>query len=75
MAVKNVAPCGSAVVPPSELFTFKKSYHSIAVFEQFHFRPRRNDFQRVAFCVTQDKSAAGREQLRQIFIIEQLLRE
>ena len=54
---------------------FQKPHHGVAVLEHFHFRPRRDDFQRVAFRVAKDKSSAGREQLRQIFIIEQLLRE
>ena len=34
-----------------------------------------DEFQRVAFGVAEHKSAAGRKQLRQIFIIEQLLRK
>jgi hypothetical protein len=45
------------------------------VLEHFHFRPRRDDFQRVAFRVAEHKPSTGREQLRQILIVEQLLRE
>jgi hypothetical protein len=68
---------GRAALPrrPTGLFDFQKSHHSIAVLEHFHFRPRRDDFQRVAFRVAENKSSAGREQLRQIFIVKQLLRE
>ena len=54
---------------------FQKPHHGVAVLEHFHFRPRRDDFQRIAFRVAKDTSSAGREQLRQVFIVEQLLRE
>jgi hypothetical protein len=52
---------------------FQKPYHGVAVFEQFHLRPRRNNFQRVAFRVAKNKQSAGREQLWQAWIVEKLL--
>jgi len=45
------------------------------VLEQFHFFPGRDDVQRVALGVAENEPSTGREQLRQICIIKQLLRE
>ena len=43
--------------------------------EHLRLRPRRDEFQRVPFGVAEDKSSAGRKQLRQVFVVEQLLCE
>ena len=43
--------------------------------EQFHFLPGSHNVQCVALGVTENKSSAGREQLRQVRIIKQLLNE
>ncbi len=56
-------------------FNFHKPHQSVPVLEQFHFRPRRDDFQCVAFRMAEHKTSAGREQPRQAFSIEQLLGE
>ena len=57
------------------LRNLQKSHHAVAVLEQLHFLPRRNKFQCVAFRVAEHKSSTGREQLRQIWIVEELLRK
>ncbi len=70
----SVNPRSSAVENCFRL-QFQKPHHGVAVLEHLHFRPRRDDFQCVTLRVAENKSSAGREQLRQIFIVEQLLRE
>ena len=55
--------------------SLKKPHHAVAVLEHFHFRHGATRFQRVAFGVAENESSAGREQLRQIRIVEQLLRK
>ena len=57
------------------LLQFKKPHHAVAVLEQFHLLPGRDNVQRVAFGVAEHKSSAGREQLRQDGIVQQLLRK
>lgn len=53
----------------------QKSHHGVAVLEHLCFRPQRDEFQRVPLCVAENEPAAGREQLRQVWIVEQLLRK
>jgi len=51
--------------------TSKKPHQAVTVLEQLHFRPRRNDVQRVALGVAENEPSAGSEQFRQVRIIEQ----
>ena len=62
-------------VTPVLLSKFQKPHHAVAVLERLYFAPWRDDFQRVASGVTEDESSARRKQLRQVRVIEQLLRE
>jgi hypothetical protein len=52
--------------PPSSphRLNFQKPHHGVAVLEHFHFRPRRDNFQRIAFRVAEHKPSTRREQLR-----------
>lgn len=52
---------------------FKKTHHGIPVLEHFNFRPRRDEFERVALGMTQNKSSARRKQSGQFRVIEQTL--
>ena len=53
----------------------KKPHQAVAMLEQFPFFPGGNDFQRIAFRMTENKSSTGREQLRQMGVVEELLRK
>jgi len=53
----------------------QETHHRVAVFEGLGFLPGRHQFQRIAARVTQYESPVRRQQLRQIGVVEQLLRE